>query len=292
MTQTRTIRLMGGLGNQLFQVAGGLHLTATTGVRSRFDRSWFDDAHRGGDTTRSFETDVVLRPAERSALPRWKSRLAYAGHNPLHFTQPDANDMTIDHLPPRIRWLRGYFQRAEYPLSVIDQLASRLLPVLDSSSTADDAAGAIGLHIRLGDYLSQPHTQDFHGVTPPEYFVEALRSLRTTPDTELLVFTDSPDIVERDYLPHLQGHARIAPTRPAWETLNDLSRCAAIVMSNSSLSWWSAFVATELRRERTRVIKPVPWFARPSLADTALSIEGWVDLPRITRSGPQVPRAQ
>jgi len=58
-----------------------------------------------------------------------------------------------------------------------------------------------------------------------------------------------------------------------------LSTCSAIVTSNSSLSWWSAFIGWRMRNSKIYV--PTPWLAQQHINDDQRLHESWI---RIRRS--------
>jgi phosphohistidine swiveling domain-containing protein len=277
-----TIRLMGGLGNQLFQVVAMWRLQRVLGRAARCDNSLYTDPDDGSDTKRELEVSALLQKSDYTSMQPSLAQLAYSRHNPRRFVERGPEDDLISRLPRRFCWVQGYFQRTNYVLSVPDMLTDRLLPILDTIEPSPGIEGAIGIHIRLGDYYSSPATRVHHGVADASYFSESLKGIgRERPDTPVAVFTDSPEIVKTRYLPSLPDSTRLITRRTAWETLQDLSSCAAIVMSNSSLSWWAATIATVVRGKDVPVVKPVPWFAKTSPADHLLMVPGWVERSRI-----------
>src|SRR3712207_1426667 len=123
-----TIRLLGGLGNQLFQIAAGQWLTDVRHQRVRWDTSWFS-AGRGADTVRHFEVGQLLEHREQRRVPTAAARLIYSSRNPLHVREHGPEVELLDRVGPH-SWLEGYFQRYRYADECIDGLRGRLLPVL------------------------------------------------------------------------------------------------------------------------------------------------------------------
>lgn len=283
MSRIVTLRLMGGLGNQLFQFAAGCYLSTLQEVAVQFDDSWFAHAGRGGATPREFELGSLLSPHEMTHVTPVSARLRYRRGNPSAFVEDERAPGGLDELPSRIRTLQGYFQVARYPLDIRAVLTARLLPVVDRVVPISGASNAIGVHLRLGDYASNPTVAAYHGATSPRYFRDAVQIARAdTPDAPVVVFTDSPDLArETGFLDQVGTPVDVVHARTAWETLADLSSCRAIVMSNSSLSWWAALVATVLRARELVVVYPSPWLAAPSATDAALTVPGWRRLSRL-----------
>lgn len=276
-----TIRLMGGLGNQLFQVAAAAYLTKVRSIPARCDTSWFSARLPSGDTPRSLEVSTLLRGKERCHYSAIVSRVVYSTRNPRLLRETGPQDDIIGNVPWMRAWLLGYYQRATYPLAVQDELAERLLPILDAGEPAD-RSDAIGVHIRLGDYHTNATTRAHHGLSKPEYFALAIeRVQREFGGSRIIVFSDSPDVLASDYARHLPTSVELSTADSAWDSLRELSQCGAIIMSNSSLSWWAAFAATVLRHREVVVIKPSPWFSVASSIDHALAITGWIEMRRL-----------
>lgn len=62
-----------------------------------------------------------------------------------------------------------------------------------------------------------------------------------------------------------------------FEDLAMLSHSAGLVASNSSFSWWAAWLSTPLG---SQVVVPSPWFAEASQAEKYLFNHRWKVLPR------------
>ena len=127
------------------------------------------------------------------------------------------------------------------------------------------AAGrhSVSVHLRRGDYASDPHTLAFHGVLGNDYYAAALDAVRrAVPDPQLFVFTDDPAAV-----------AALSPlglpvTLVSGQGLSDLAelglmaRCTHHVIANSSYSWWGAWLGIG----DGVTVAPRRWFAKPSEA--------------------------
>jgi len=119
------------------------------------------------------------------------------------------------------------------------------------------------VHLRRGDYASDPHTLAFHGVLGNDYYAAALDAVRrAVPDPQLFVFTDDPAAV-----------AALSPlglpvTLVSGQGLSDLAelglmaRCTHHVIANSSYSWWGAWLGIG----DGVTVAPRRWFAKPSEA--------------------------
>lgn len=111
----------------------------------------------------------------------------------------------------------------------------------------------IGLHIRLGDYVNHPT----FGNLSKSYFKEVLASI-WIPGKKVIIFSDS-NVSAEEYVPvTMLPFTTICPDSfTGLETLLLMSRCSDLVMSNSSLSWWSAFIGQKIGNH---AYAPEPWF--------------------------------
>jgi hypothetical protein len=192
-------------------------------------------------------------------------------------------DEVLGRLRHRWTWTYAYLQRAQYPLAVRDELASRLRRAFARlpDAAAPAAVPAVAVHMRLGDYATDPLATRMMGLTHAGYFRDAIPRVRAVVgDLPIRVFTDSPELCRTTYLDGLPGAIEMSSAEGPWDALREMSACAAIVMSNSTLSWWAAFVATVIERRPIPVVMPQPWFAEPTPADDLLWLPEWRRAPR------------
>lgn len=289
------VRLIGGLGNQMFQYATGRALADRLGVPLRLDVSGFE--HYG---LRRYELDrfairaepasvddlesfgVVARPP--TLLSRVRDRLGWR-----HAASTILREHSFAY-DPRIEtvqadtYLDGYWQSERYFASIAGALREdfRLLAGPDDANAAmaaaiDAAPGAVSLHVRRGDYVSNPQTAGYHGVCSLDYYRAAVAHVvERVPDAHFFVFSDDPDWVAV----HLDvGRpltlVRINDGTRGMFDLTLMRRCRHHVVANSSFSWWGAWlnpVADKI------VVAPRRWFAGAQHDTRDLVPESWVKL--------------
>jgi hypothetical protein len=206
---------MGGIGNQLFQLAYGLHLQRKSGARL------------SGDLHLLAGFDGVPDEVTGSQAPD-----GFASLN--HCNERDASRILDGPWYPGLK-LRGYFQCYDH----IEECRDVLSRILGDVSKQD----ALGMHFRRGDYLRSGHYMDL----PASYYQSgALRLLREHPGVfrEIILFSDDPLWCEHEILPHLQG---ILPVRiftgNAHETLREMKSTRGMIIANSTFGWWGAWLA-------------------------------------------------
>ena len=112
------------------------------------------------------------------------------------------------------------------------------------------------VHIRLGDYTNEPQL----GILPPCYFAKAIEKAfgETTYDV-IWIFTASPDLAMQ-YVPeiyHKKTRMMEGALKAPAETLELMRYGDGFVLSNSTFSWWGAFLSY---KEAPRIYVPEPWF--------------------------------
>lgn len=286
------VRLMGGLGNQMFQYAAGRALAARTGGELVFDLSALEADPAG----RSYALGAypvrgrVAGPGDLASFPprargragalaaRLRAALAPRGARPMRFREPH-----FHYAPAFARlggdvYLDGYWQSGRYFEAVAGAVRAELtLPALGPRAAelaARVSAGpSVGVHVRRGDYVSDPHIARTHGTLPPEYHRRAAAlAAEGLERPEFFVFTDDPDWVAARL--DLGAPFTLVRGLSAHEDLRLLSLCRARAIANSSFSWWAAWLGAP-----GRVVAPARWFGPERMRTRRLDDlfpPGWV----------------
>ena len=266
--------LSGGLGNQLFAYAAALEQSRRLDCPLYLDCSGYDEGNRRTFELEGFglpgvffrEGSSVGKPARRR-LARLLAR--GRGDDAIFMERGPGYDPRIERVQIG-QTLYGYFQARAYFRSSEPELAT-LLPAPPQSSAS------IAIHVRRGDYLMPAHAS--HGVPTRAYFERAIPLMyEVYGEMPLRVFTDSPEQVEDEFkgLPFAFALAPNTPELSPWDTVVLMARSRAIVMSNSSFSWWAAWLMRQ-RDPSVRVIAPRPWVADGASAHDLL-YEEWISL--------------
>lgn len=287
-----TVRLRGGLGNQLFQYAAGTAVAARLACPLLVETGDLG-AVLPGDTPRAFELDWIVEPdhvltgatlGRSLRLLRRVARKAPFAMGPKTFTEASfAYDDRIDAVQPGTT-LDGYFQSWRYFEAIEGPLRTSLLEAIPRSPWGTGieeklSAGGpwIAVHVRRGDYL-KPHNSAYHGLLGQSYYRAALAHLtRRGLDHRIVVFSDEPDAA-RDLLGSRTSRVDVvrppADSNPA-ESILLMSRAQAVVTANSSFSWWAAWIADPAS---STVVCPVPWLSHAATDESDLRPPGWVSI--------------
>lgn len=287
------VGLCGGLGNQLFQYATGRRLAHLRGTELVLDLGWFD--HRpSSNTIRDYELGRYPIQA-RSVFPgeafwcrlhqgRILRRIPLFPRRWRHYRERSFEfDPAVLTLPDNT-YLDGYWQSYKYFADIAPQIRQELTPVhapapQDETIAAKMAASggrAVSLHVRRGDYVTNPAAAKMHGLCSPAYYERAVNTIaQRVVQPHFFVFSDD--------MPWVRNHLRLPGEvtyvdhngpATAFQDLRLMSLCSHHVVANSSFSWWGAWLSG---REDGCVIAPAAWFA--DARNTAdLTPEHWIRL--------------
>lgn len=268
------VEIQGGLGNQLFGLAFAQHIS------KQRDRSFIVSNRmvdkgitRHGVRIEDFDMDVqfisdppMSEIGERvfNGICRRTRKIPLIKN--LMNTQTylsmtvgfDADAASFDY-----RRYRGYFQSYVYAQSLKEILPEGLLsmkypsPWLDTRIKQAKDLLPIMMHVRRGDYLK---VQEEFGVLHIEYYREALRLLRSKGNTQpVWIFSDSKELINSDFIADADYPVEVIfpeSDKPANETMVLMQYGSANIISNSTFSWWPAFLSPY----SATVICPTQWF--------------------------------
>lgn len=273
------IQIAGGLGNQLFIWAGAhqLHLEFGKPVRliSTFNRNSREDRAielEGLSTICQHDIAIessifysfMLRAIDKLRLEDFGiSRWALQQLGIYTFTNPSSR-LVFKYSRPR--FIRCYFQRTEIAevswknwsceikKFLLDTDISQL-HILNPSNV---------VHIRRGDLMS---LRDSHGALKDEYFFRQFSCNRST-----YICTDETH-VSKAIINQLKPSSVFTPREAnTWQTLKILCESTEFLGSNSTLSWWAAFIRVNTSQKISSL--PRPWTSSDLGYDEPLNING------------------
>jgi hypothetical protein len=269
---TNVVGMIGGLGNQLFQLAFGNWLERETNRKTVYDLS----AYR---TTPAY---FSLSSLPESVLPRknflrWypypggKFPVLAKGFRILRTPRyivtegPGRSPLTSRQLS-QPAWFYGYWQSEVTTLPSIPHVRDALRP---SAPVLATVAEGIALHVRRGDMVRQSATVD------TTYFFRALNLLKDknglTSRTPIRIFSDDPEWCKQNLnLPT----AIFTSNRTAFQDLTEMAAHEFLILSGSTFSWWAANLRD---RMPGTVVAPNP--IMPNF-DTKLENTGWLRVDR------------
>src|ERR1035437_10296339 len=299
--RTHVVRLMGGLGNQMFQYAFGRRIAEETGVQVKFDldSGFKNDAYRRRFALGAFNADIVS--AESHEIPlgmSWPSpwhRVAKAGWSAMpaawrrvvYEKGSFQFDPTVLANTKATAYCFGYWQHESYFAPIQDVLRREFTlrtPLPEPVVALQEAmAGcrSVSVHVRQyhdigadGQIILKARKQ--HGACSMEYYQQAFERIGNQPGTMCFIFSDNPEWAKENLkLPAPCRYvADECPCSDAEELLL-MASCQHHVIANSSFSWWGAWLG---RNPKKVVVAPRIWMR--GLPESAMDIcpETWIRL--------------
>ena len=248
--------LMGGLCNQLFQIAAGFAHSKKMGTDYAINYKIGNGSGQGYHHTK-YKKNIYKNIPETDRnifIPYKEPRFSYC---PI--------------LPMNNLCLTGYFQSKKYfenYQSDIKELFAFPKPLTEkiSEKLLEIKKRKVGIHLRLGDYCHARFQDVFFKVDYSSYLEKVI--LNFDENCEFLVFSDDlkslSQIIDLSKFVLLNNENEI-------EDLFSLSQCDDIIMSNSSFSWWGTF----LGKKKDRVFCPDKWFGSKGPQDPNDLYEDW-----------------
>lgn len=273
--QPTYIRLRGGLGNQLFGYFAGEYLRASLDHDVRYIPSSqaygvFGQASSISDLGIHIQ-DPSKQPKTRTATLKRKlytlgvelgvSKSLLSSKLRLFRSEEVGFDSKLDSIVPGTL-VEGYFQSYKYIDYVIEKVGTPVIAIekptawLAHQLNRAREEKPIMVHVRRGDYRSLAAT---YGNLDSKYYLEGVDAIcAVLGQRPVWVFSDDPDQVQLELGGELPKSA-VFISQPrdssAAEAMMLMAQSSALVISNSTFSWWAAKLG-----DRKRVIAPNPWF--------------------------------
>lgn len=280
-----TIKLHGGLGNQLFQYGFGQGLRKANGASVNFEVSFFENPPRGA-TVRNLdilELNLIVPIANQRFLfdflgskfarglnihaPRWRRVMEY-----------DTGGASV--LPDVNKYWYGYWQNIDSAREITEiHRSSSIFPKVASESltylSQIENVNSVFVHIRRGDLAASTKIQRIHGICDLNYYMRAMEYIvNRQRDVIFFVFSDDLAWCKANFSSF--SNVVFVPSdakTPAWRDLALMSRCKHSITANSTYSWWGAW----LNDNETKVVV-VPDFWMKANAKRNLIPTQWVAL--------------
>ncbi len=258
------VRLAGGLGNQLFQLAAALYLQAKTNMSISF----YTNHLKNYDTPREFmlqelienEIDfsfsqpnlfctIILKYRLNKLLPfcfQWSiTRKNINNYKKSSFYVLDDYFLEINSYPNIINLLSEIIAQKS-------KKNSRINSIINELSNEKDL---IGLHFRRGDYLSKKYSKILYSQTN-DYYVNAINQLKS--NSSSLIFFSEDIYEDLTTISSLKKYYSKKFNLTDVEEFLLLSRCKKMIIANSTFSFWAALIAG-INVKNSIVIAPVNW---------------------------------
>ena len=243
-----TCNLMGGLGNQLFQI----FTTISYGIKSRNPFKFLNVETLGGGST-------TIRYTFWNSFLR-KLKLFLIDSIPQSVNVIREKDFTFNELPiyqmlGKDVLIYGYFQSYKYfndnysmiyKLLGINDMKTMLLSKMNYDN--EFLKNVISVHFRIGDYKK---IQNYHPIMTNDYYFRCLNFFNNKyKDISFIIMYFCEDQDFEDVIITIKNLEQQFPNYTFirgdnkledWEQMLLMSCCHHNIIANSSFSWWSAY---------------------------------------------------
>jgi glycosyl transferase family 25 len=254
--------LKGGLGNQMFQIA------ATCAI------AWINNLNPIFEKINESPSVFNPRPVYWNSVLKKVDTLNNREYNKIQFLQfgiPDSYFRPINLSHNKSYKMDGYFQNPQFfniykdrildlfklndnHNRIIDDIYNKLVSTNQTTKTT------VSIHVRRGDYLKLQH---FHPVQDMSYFIKSIETIQNKVGRDLifLIFSDDLDWCRNNFSQlniscvYVDESSNQLPKDVIDMYL--MAKCNHNIISNSSFSWWSAYMNSNINKI---VCLPGKWF--------------------------------
>lgn len=286
------VRLMGGLGNQMFQYAAAKALSHFHNIPIKVDLSFLKDTSLKADVTqRVFELECFnakIEFASKEEIAAFEKRISVKDRflgllgvrrKEIYLEKSFKFDTGFFSIRPN-SLLVGYWQSEKYFCqirSLILEEFSWRNSLFGLNSEAFERiinSNAVSIHIRRGDYVTNSSANEFHGICEMEYYRRAMALIESKLNhPKYFVFSDDL-AAAKEVLGDIDCAEFID-----WNSFDDsfqdmrlMSYCKHNIIANSSFSWWGAWLNNNPEKI---VVAPKKWFKKSDIDTSDLIPESW-----------------
>jgi hypothetical protein len=251
------VELLGGFGNQLFQLAYAVEISLKEDIPFRFvvqKGPWpFALEVLGLKNNASFK--LINNNFVQVKIPGHTRKCKFDKyiHHGANFLPAQYNSRHIS--------LNGYFQSEKYFSNVSEKLRKLLYSKLGSLNDSGFDFDYVA-HVRLGDYVKKASISKVHGFLDEDYLSRALEHLSWDPSKKLCIITDDLESFEQLFPKH-NKLASLVQSSNMYVDFASILHGPNKVISNSTFSWWAAWLG------EGSVVAPKKWYADTNLLLTA-----------------------
>ncbi len=286
-----TVKLSGGLGNQMFQYALGRCLAEKNKTQLRLDISGL--LHRLPKKNFTYR-DFVLDGFKVNYTLNFFSRVArftglhnllfivsygyFCFHNKIRPAIVEKGEFEFNQEILSLKdgvYLDGYWQNEKYFAEVAEIIRDEF--TLSEKLDIEEADwlksiqenNSVALHVRRGDYVNL----HLDGICNLEYYCSAMNKMREkTSNPHFFIFSDDPKWAAENFKDQDMNIVSSEEYRSPCVDMYLMSQCKHQIIANSSYSWWAAWL--NQNREKI-VISPGKWTFN---TDASPALNNWLKI--------------
>ncbi|MAC84744.1 MAG: alpha-1,2-fucosyltransferase [Arcobacter sp.] len=258
------IRIIGGLGNQMFQYAYAKALQKK-GYNVKIDITAFETYKlHGGYQLNKFDLD--LKEATKEEIKSfYKKDIISQILNRLNIKHTIIKEKGLSFKrrllkPSDNTYIQGYFQSEKYlsDITNINEIFTINNPISNYSNEIEkdilDSNNSCSMHIRRGDYINDPIFE----VCEIDYYEKAMKFMEEKiGNITYFVFSNDIKWVKKNIKAKNIIYINSEEPRIPHEDILLMSLCKNNIIANSSFSWWGAYLN---QNKEKLIVAPKKWF--------------------------------
>jgi len=289
-------RLMGGLGNQMFQYAFGKYLSERNNTELLIDTTLLKDRkEKEYSVFREFDLDIFdinFKYVSKKTIFNYGCIDGYFINKILRkikqiFKKPNVviqhnHDFDINHLTiGNNTCIVGRWQSYKYfeGINVKDlfKFKENLLEKNVSIRNQIIHTNSVAIHFRRGDYVSNKFYAKKIGALDISYYIKAIALIKDKVEKPIFfIFSDDIKWVKKNLVKDIDNVFFIEQDKNKRGMKDDLqlmSICKNHIISNSTFAWWGAYLANS-----NMVIAPKQWAKAPEFIPPYIYPENWITI--------------
>ncbi len=269
------VKLIGGLGNQMFQYALGRHLALKNNTLLFLDISKLNQkfVRKSSNTFTfrpyelyAFSIKAKIISKEKIIFPRIIKNVLFKFFGINYIKEKDTYfDKKVLFNNSKNICFEGYWQCENYFQDIKDIIKQdfkiKIKPneqnkiMLKKIKTTN----SVCMHIRRGDYVTNTKTKKIHGLCSLGYYYNSIKKMKIKVKNPIFyVFSDDIDWAKNNLkIKDKIVFVDINTFDKAYEDLRLMSSCKHFIIANSSFSWWGAWLSSNKDKI---VCAPKTWF--------------------------------
>ncbi|MFH1004508.1 MAG: alpha-1,2-fucosyltransferase [Bacteroidota bacterium] len=290
------VKLMGGLGNQMFQYAAAKYLSIIHNTSIKLDLSYLNADTNGAYTKRKYELGILnikedfatkndINPYKKIAENFYLRNI----HKHFSFLFPYKYGKEYGHgynknfvKFPSSTYLDGFWQSEKY-FKPIEKIIKEEFIFNNSLSGLNEAMAkkinnceSIGIHIRRTDYITNKQVMRYHGTCDLDYYYRAIDIIsRKVSLPCLFVFSDDSEWVKQNFKSNCPFVCIDNNSNADFEDMRMMSMCKHNVIANSSFGWWASWLNNNPDKI---IVAPIKWFNNTTVNSKDIIPEEWIKI--------------
>jgi hypothetical protein len=289
------VKLLGGLGNQMFQYAFGRKLAYIHHTNIGFD---LDGLFAGEDIRSEYRLNIFGIEQQRIPFAKtikqrrktiYKSTLLnniykkIYGYTDIHELGHFAYNENFIKNSAKNAYVRGLWQSEKYFKDISDIIRSeyqiKIPPNSNNQKIIDKinkSENAISLHVRRGEFADKNQFNDTIGTCNRAYYDNAISIMANINNkTDFFIFSDDIAWCKSEFnnMEQPTHFIDFNDSSTDYEDLRLMSLCKHQIIANSTFSWWGAWLN---QNPDKIVIAPKKWFRGWDYDTKDLIPESWI----------------